>query len=480
MAETPEIRPHAIMIPAPYQGHINPLVDLALNLASRGFTITFVNTKFIHHLLSKSHKNLSDNNNDTDTDMFSEARKSGLDIRYTTISDGFPLDFDRDTNVFEFWEYLLDGFIVHVDELMENMVKSSCQHMKPFLIADTFCTWHAKIANKYNMVDVSFWTEPALMFALDYHLDLLRKNGHYPPPKEDTITYVPGVDPISTKDLMTFLHESDITMEHKVVFRAMEEIEHADFILLNTVEELEPKTVPALTQILPTYAIGPVNLYTRNFKISKSLTQETECTEWLRSKPPSSVLYVSFGSFAHLKGNQVMEEIAHGLLLADVNFIWVVRKNIIIGSDDATDLLPGGFEEKVKGKGLIVPWCDQDSVLSDPGIGGFLTHCGWNSVMESMCHGVPMICFPLLHDQPTNRKLVVDDWKIGINLCDGESVTRDEVAGKIKRLMCTGGFRDESKKVRDVLWDSLDAAAGGSSDRDLARFLEDLRAKIHA
>ncbi|XP_073274727.1 UDP-glycosyltransferase 86A1-like [Primulina huaijiensis] len=483
MAQTPElIKPHAIVIPVPYQGHINPLVDLAINLASRGFTITFVNTEFVHHLLSKSHKNYSNDSTgtDADTDIFSEARKSGLDIRYMTMSDGFPLDFDRETNVFEFWEYLLEGFVVQVDELMENIVKScdSPALYKHFLITDTFNSWHPKIAKKYNMVNVSFWTQPAVVFALEYHLDHLKKNGHYPPPKEnsdDTITYVPGVDPISTKDLMSFLHETDITVVHKLVFRALEQIENADFILLNTVQELEPKTVPALNQILPTCAIGPVNFSSRNIKISKSLIQQTECTEWLQSKPPASVLYVSFGSLAQTT-KQVIEEIAQGLLLADINFIWVVRKNIVIDSD-ATNVLPSGFERKMKEKGLIVPWCDQDSVLSNPGIGGFLTHCGWNSVLESMWHGVPMICYPFLYDQPTNRKLVVDDWKIGTNLCDGESVTRDEVAGKIKRLMC-GEFREESKKVRTVLRNSLDA--GGSSEKNLVRFVEDLKAKIHA
>ncbi|KZV26176.1 hypothetical protein F511_06343 [Dorcoceras hygrometricum] len=474
MAEKPElIRPHAIVIPLPFQGHINPLVDLAINLASRGFTITFVNTHFVHHLLSKTHSDANDHH----TDMFSEARQSGLDIRYATVSDGFPLDYDRDRNVFEFWEYLLEQFIFHVDELVGNLVKS-CDLLayRLLLITDTFNSWHAKIAKKYNMVDVSFWTEPALVFALEYHLELLRKNGHYPPPeekKEDAITYVPGVDPIGTKDLMSFLQEKEITVVHRFVFQAYEQIGNADFILLNTVQELEPKTVQALNQILPTYAIGPVNFSARDIKISKALVQQTECTEWLQSKPPASVLYVSFGSLVQTT-KQVIEEIAHGLLLADINFIWVVRKNMVTDSD-AADVLPSGFEQTVKEKGLIVPWCDQEAVLSHPGIGAFLTHCGWNSVLESMWHGVPMICYPFLYDQPTNRKLVVDDWKIGINLCDGEAVARHEVAGKIKMLMC-GQFGEVSKKVSTLLRNSL--GDGGSSCMYLEQFMEDMRAKI--
>ncbi|KZV26177.1 hypothetical protein F511_06344 [Dorcoceras hygrometricum] len=468
------MRPHAIMIPVPYQGHINPLVGLAINLASRGFTITFVNTHFVHHLLSKTHSDV----NDHQTDMFSEARKSGLDIRYTTISDGFPLDYDRDANVEKFWDYMLEDFVVQVEELIRNIVKS-CDFpaYRTLLITDTFNPWHAKVAKNCNLVNVSFWTQPALVLALGYHLDLLRKNGHYPPREEkteDTITYVPGVEPIGTKDLMSFLKEADVTVIlEKLVFGAFEQVRYADFILLNTVQELEPKTVHALNQILPTYAIGPVNFSARDIKISKALVQQTDCTEWLQSKPPASVLYVSFGSFIQTT-KQVIEEIAHGLVLADVNFIWVVRKNIATDSD-ATSVLPGGFEQRVKEKGWIVPWCDQEAVLSHPGIGAFLTHCGWNSVLESMWHGVPILCYPFLYDQPTNRKLVVDDWKIGINLCDGEAVSRDEVAGNIKRLMC-GEFGEQSKKFRTLLRDSL--GDGGSSDKNLERFVEDLRAKI--
>ncbi|KAL0375054.1 UNVERIFIED_CONTAM: UDP-glycosyltransferase 86A1 [Sesamum radiatum] len=330
--------------------------------------------------------------------------------------------------------------------------------------------------------DVDFFSgaresEPALVFSIDYHLDLLRENGFFPSSKgnqEDLIDFVPGVKSIKPKDLMSYLQDVDITtITHQIVFKAFDQVKHADFILINTVNELEHETLLALNEKQPTYAIGPINFSTDFTKtvVPKSLWSETDCTEWLNSKPAGSVLYISFGSLAH-SSKQLAEEIANGLLLSEVNFVWVLRDNI--------DVLSDGFKNEVRGRGLIVSWCNQNSVLSSPAIGGFLTHCGWNSILESIWCGVPMICYPFYADQPTNRKLVVDDWKIGINLCDGSSVDRKEVAEKIKQLMSgeiSNGLRDEMKNIRTIVQKAL--AEGGSTRRNFDQFLKDLRAKVH-
>ncbi|KAK6147040.1 hypothetical protein DH2020_017952 [Rehmannia glutinosa] len=112
-------------------------------------------------------------------------------------------------------------------------------------------------------------------------------------------------------------------------------------------------------------------------------------------------------------------------------------------------------------------------------VGGFLTHCGWNSILESIWCGVPMICYPVKYDQPTNRKLVVDDWKVGINLCDGVSLNREEVAQKIKKLMSgetSDVIRNEMKNIRSVTHNAL--AKDGSSERNFDQFIKDLMEKM--
>ncbi|KAL0409954.1 UNVERIFIED_CONTAM: UDP-glycosyltransferase 86A1 [Sesamum latifolium] len=247
-----------------------------------------------------------------------------------------------------------------------------------------------------------------------------------------------------------------------------------------TLHELEAETLSALNKYQPNYAIGPINFFKNlpTYTVSKSLWSESDCTEWLNCKPPGSVLYVSFGSFVHTS-RQVIEEIAYGLLLSEVNFIWAVREGILSSGD--TKIMPDGYEDEVKDKGLIIPWCNQIRVLSNPAVGGFLTHNGWNSTIESMWCGVPMICYPFTFDQPANRKLVVDDWKCGISLCDGTSVDRKEVAEKIKRFMsgaASESFRQEADKVKTISHHALEV--DGSSETNFDQFINDLKDKIHS
>ncbi|KAH6762315.1 hypothetical protein C2S52_019748 [Perilla frutescens var. hirtella] len=464
-------RPHAIMVAFPYQGHITPYVNLAIKIASKGIVVTFAHLEFIHHDLSSK--------SESEGDPFSKARDSGFDIRYTTISDGFPLKYNRDDH---YWESMLLNFWTRVDEFVGKIIRSD-PHLVPFLVTDTLYTWQAAISDKYNLLKVSFWTEPALVFSLAYHVHILRERAHFPcnDHVEEEINYVPGVKSVSTKDLMPYLKESGTgTLVHKIQMKAFEEVKKADFILHNSVYELESQTLSALNKLQPNYAVGPIS-FSKNFAsltVSTSLWSESDCSEWLSSKPPGSVLYISFGSILQAS-QQVIQEIAYGLLLSQVNFIWVVREDAVSPADP----LPSEFRDEIKDKGLIVPWCDQIMVLSSPAIGGFLTHCGWNSVLESIWCGVPMICYPLDYDQLTNRKLVVDDWEIGVNLRQGESaVDRKQVAEKIDKFMNGGAVserhRQEVKKVSAKLQNALES--DGSSEANFDRFINDLKAKLAA
>lgn len=296
----------------------------------------------------------------------------------------------------------------------------------------------------------------------------------------EDVDYVAGVGKISTTDFMPYLKESESEgVVTRVLSLAFVEVRKADFILLNTVDELESETISALNKYQPSYAIGPItfhkNLPTNS--VSRSLWSESDCTKWLESKSPGSVLYISFGSLVPTS-KQVIEELAYGLLLSEVNFIWVIRPGIV-GYDSGTSCLPDGFEDEVGDKGLVIPWCNQIEVLSNPAVGGFLTHNGWNSTVESMTCGVPMVCYPLDYDQPTNRKLVVDNWKIGINLCDGECVDRKEVAEKIKSLtsgLVSKSLRQEASNVKAIVQNAVET--DGSSQRNFDQFIKDLRAKI--
>ncbi|XP_015898468.3 UDP-glycosyltransferase 86A1 [Ziziphus jujuba] len=474
--ETTHPKPHAIMFPLCFQGHIIPTVHLALKLASKGFTITFINTESTHHQIIKSRPQDDDND---EQDIFAGARKSGLDIRYKTMTDGFPLSFNRILNLGQFCVGLLHVFPVHVDEIVGNIVGDdpsvSC------LIADTFYPWPSTIAKKYNLVHISFWTEPVLVFTLYYHVDLLVINGHFASHdnREDTIDYIPGVQAIEPKDLISYLQQTDVsTATYELIFKAFESVKKADYILCNTVEELEPHAISGIREKQPIYAIGPLfSIIGQNGSIvATSLRSQSDCKQWLDTKPHGSVLYISFGSLAPLNELDV-EEIAQGLLLSKVSFVWVLRPDSVSYSESY--VLPVGFEDEIKDRGLIVPWCNQIEVISHPAVGGFLTHCGWNSILESIWYGVPMLCFPIFTDQPTNRKIVVDDWKVGLNLCDKKPLTRLEVGEKINRLMSGKSaeeLREEMKKVKEIVENAADK--DGLSEKAICEFICQVKAKI--
>ncbi|KAJ8648217.1 hypothetical protein MRB53_001240 [Persea americana] len=475
MANNTQRKPHALLVSYPLQGHVIPSINLAMAIAAKGFTITYVNTQSIHHQTAEAQPGVGD-------DIFVGARESGFDIHYEVISDGLPVGFDRSLNHDQFMASLLHVLSAHVEELVVKMIQSD--HPISCIIADTFFVWPSAIAKKYGLIYVSFWTEPALVFTLYYHLDLLRKHGHFGTydNREDTINYIPGVPTIEPTDLPSYLQENDTsTVCHQIIFKAFGDAKGADYVLCNTVQELESETISALQINKPFYPIGPIFSSSGFSKriVAASLWSESNCAEWLDPKPPGSVLYVSFGSYAHVNKRD-LAEIAMGVLHSEVNFIWVLRPDIV--SSGEKEPLPSEFWEGCEKKGKVVPWCQQNAVLSHPSVGGFLTHCGWNSIMESVWCGIPLLCFPLLTDQFTNRKLVVDDLKIGLDLIgQRRMVTREEVSIKIKDLMVgklSDDLRKEVKQVKHACQNALNA--DGSSQSNLDLFINDVKNRVQS
>ncbi|KAL6842355.1 hypothetical protein ACP4OV_027782 [Aristida adscensionis] len=168
-------RPHAVVMPYPLQGHVIPAVHLALRLAERGFAVTFVNTESVHHQTARAL-----GVDPAECDVFAGARAaaaaSELDVRYELVSDGFPLGFDRSLNHDQFMEGVLHVLPAHAEELLRRVVVDPATTC---LVVDTFFVWPATLARKLGVPYVSFWTEPALIFTLYYHMNMLEKNGHF-------------------------------------------------------------------------------------------------------------------------------------------------------------------------------------------------------------------------------------------------------------------------------------------------------------
>lgn len=224
------------------------------------------------------------------------------------------------------------------------------------------------------------------------------------------------------------------------------------------------------------YPVGPLIQTGSNEWVNGS-----SCLKWLDKQLPNSVLYVSFGSGGSLPRDQI-NELALGLELSNLRFLWV---NVKAPNDRATasyikapenqhieDFLPKGFLERTKERGLVTSsWAPQVEVLHHTATGGFLTHCGWNSVLESVVNGVPLIAWPLFAEQRTNTAMLVDGLKVAVRPQVNENgIVEKEEIGKVIKSVMEG---EEGKETRRRMKNLKDAAAHaimeeGSSTKTLS------------
>ncbi|XP_062117849.1 zeatin O-xylosyltransferase-like [Humulus lupulus] len=234
------------------------------------------------------------------------------------------------------------------------------------------------------------------------------------------------------------------------------------------------------------WAVGPLDTVTicKKSPLNNSINGDSEQVyylEWLERQKPNSVLYISFGTTTFLEDRQI-EEIAIGLEKSEVNFFWVLRdadRGDIFGDEQKVrgPQLPKGFEERVKGKGMVVrEWVPQLEILGHPSTGGFMSHCGWNSCMESMSLGVPLIAWPMHSDQPMNAAFVTEFVKVGLAV--GEWEKREELVSsstieKVVKKLMSSDEGDEIRKRTEKLGDELrkTTAEGGVSRLELDSFI---------
>ncbi|GJT77238.1 7-deoxyloganetic acid glucosyltransferase-like protein [Tanacetum coccineum] len=204
---------------------------------------------------------------------------------------------------------------------------------------------------------------------------------------------------------------------------------------------------------------------------SNSLWEENRsCLTWLDTKPAKSVIYVSIGSLAIMTVDQFFE-IWHGLVNSGKLFLIVKRPGSVIGDHDDNQV-PKVLVDATKERGFIAQWVPQEEVLAHSSIGGFLTHSGWNSTMESIVEGVPMICWPLYVDQQVNSRFVSEVWKIGLDIKDtSDKVIIEKAVNDIINVR-----RNEFIKSANTLAESAaqSVTKDGSSFKDLNRLIKDL------
>lgn len=226
--------------------------------------------------------------------------------------------------------------------------------------------------------------------------------------------------------------------------------------------------VKTIGPTIPSMYLDKRLLHDKNYGLSLFKPVDT-CMKWLQQRSPKSVIYISFGSMAKLEEKQ-MEELAITLKLTGKHFLWVVRS-----SEESK--LPENFADEASGKGLIVSWCPQLEVLAHEAMGCFVTHCGWNSTLEALSLGVPMVGVPWWSDQATNAKFVMDVWKIGVRAYPDEEgiVGHEELVRCVKYVM--EGERSEEMRENARKWKELTKEVvdeGGTSDTNIQEFVSTL------
>lgn len=270
--------------------------------------------------------------------------------------------------------------------------------------------------------------------------------------------------PLKVKDIPVVTGMFNPEDMYQNITLLVEQTKKASALIFNTSQQLEEPELAKLHHHfpIPTFAMP----FHKCFSASSSslLTQDRTSVSWLDKQAPNSVLYVSFGSIAFMDG-QTLQEMASGLANSQQPFLWVVRPGLVNGSD-WLEMLPDGFLEETGNRGYIIKWAPQQEVLSHPAVGGFWTHNGWNSTLESICEGIPMICSPFFADQMINAAYVSDVWKIGVRLAKG--LERGEIESAVKKLMVEREG-DEMRQRVMVLKEKIDVGLnmGGSSKQSL-------------
>nr|XP_043625122.1 scopoletin glucosyltransferase-like [Erigeron canadensis] len=466
---------HIVLFPFTAYGHTIPMADMAVLFASRGLQTTIIVTPSTAHRFSKSvHKTINCRHQitlhiiDYCKDMMEEhaSQPAGPDVSNENISAFFES-------------------ISMLQQPFENFIQESQPNC---IISDMFYPWTTKIAAKYNIPRIVFNGSGYFSLCVT---DSIRLHHHYDPSKSVSeqrflVPHLPHEIMLSKKQL-PHLEGEHFREFLKVLIQAMEAEVVSYGVIMNSFYELEPDYVRHYRQVMKrrTWHVGPVSLcgnsYTSFERGMKADIDEHECLKWLKSKTRDSVVYVCFGTMVTVSTSQ-LHEIATGLEACNQDFIWVINKK-----DQQITLILEEFEARMKAKekGLVIKgWAPQKLILDHESVGGFVTHCGWNSVLEGVCAGVAMVAWPVMAEQFYNAKLVTDVLKIGVSISDDlewsaasrcEGVTRDAIEKALAMVMVADGGEDMRIRAR-VLKEKAKSAVqeGGSSYSSLTGFIEEI------
>ncbi|XP_072964429.1 probable UDP-glucosyl transferase 73B6 [Typha angustifolia] len=461
-------RAHLLFFPFLAVGHVLPMVDMAKLFASRGVRASVVTTQ------------------SNAASIESAIGSSAVDLWVLQAglpdgSDYFAAFPDLETTV---------QFLAAATPKLQGPFHRLLLELRPdAVVTDSFLPWTQTVAESLNIPRLVFHgTSFFALCGIESQLALILLTDANTNINTDTVI-LPGLPhriemlrsqfPVMTKNSNAFNELLD----------AIAKTEPRSYgVIVNSFYELETDYAAHYRNVLGRNAwhVGPVSICNQEMDSRKYLRggqknaiDQNECLTWLNRKQPRSVVYVSFGSLYQFSEAQ-LREIALGLAKSNVSFIWVIR-----GCEN-DDWVPENFVDRIRERGLVLRgWAPQTLILNHESIGGFVTHCGWNSSLEAISAGVPMATWPLFAEQFLNERLLVEVVRIGVPIGsekfalapeDRPVVGSGKVEMAIRRLMGEEEEAEERRRRAEELGEMAKKAVevGGSSYADVGRLIKEL------
>ncbi|KAL0843544.1 hypothetical protein Bca101_016789 [Brassica carinata] len=448
-----EVKRRIVLVPVPAQGHVTPMMQLGKTLHSKGFSITVIQTQY---------------NRVSSSQDFS-------DFQFLTIP-GTLTDSDlKSLGAVHFLMKLNQICEASFKHCFAQLVQEQGSHEDiACVIYDEYMYFSAAAPKEFQLPSVVFSTTSATAFVGRSVLARVNADKFLIDMKDPEVqnSLFPGLHPLRYKDLPTSAFG---TLEDIIkLYSEAVNTRTASAVIINSASCLESSSLARLQRELqvPVYPIGPLHIAAS--APSSLLEEDRSCIEWLNKQKPSTVIYISLGSLGLMETRDMLE-MARGLCNSKQPFLWVIRPGSIPASE-WIESLPEEFSNLVSERGYIVKWAPQMEVLRHPAVGGFWSHCGWNSTLESIGEGVPVICRPITGDQKVNARYLESVWRIGVRL-EGE-LEKETVERVVKRLIVDEEGAYMRKRAND-LKEKLEASvrSGGSSCSSLEDFVNSLQTK---
>ncbi|XP_074275534.1 scopoletin glucosyltransferase-like [Silene latifolia] len=470
---------HVVLFPFQAHGHMIPTLDIARLFTARNVKATIITTPVNASTFTKAidtGRNVGNSYIELEIFKF-PAKEAGLPEGCENVE----IAMRQPGLVYQFFL---------ATELLQEQLEQYLDRVRPdCLVADMFFPWATQSSAKFNIPRLVFHGFSYFSICAQ---ELVRVYEPFENVSSDDETFILPLIPHEIKLTRSQLPaeltgDKDHPMRKRIETIKKSELESYG-VIVNSFYELEPDYAEFYRTELRRKAwhVGPVSLCNRSVEKNtqrgkEASIDEQECLNWLNSKWPASVVYICFGSTAPSFAAQ-LHEIAIALENSEKNFIWVVRNN---GKND-DEWLPPGFEQRTEGRGLIIRgWAPQVLILEHEAIGAFVTHCGWNSTLEGISAGVPMVTWPIFAEQFYNEKLVTDILKIGVSvgvkkwsrMPSVEDLISREVIETALREITEGDaaeeMRQRAKQLKEKAWKAV--AEGGSSYSDLSALINELR-----